>query len=122
MPISYFLSEEKMDDLGLYDHDGEEFDTSYSDGLEDDREIEQDMVWHVIDKYFHTKGLVGQQIDSFDEFISLVLQELVDDAGEIKITPEDQFIPDQEVQAVSNCFSEMRDAINVITSIKLHVK
>jgi DNA-directed RNA polymerase beta subunit len=92
-----------MDDLE-YDQE-DEFNASYSDDLEDDREIEQDMVWHVIDKYFHTKGLVGQQIDSFDEFISLVLQELVDDAGEIKITPEDQFIPDQEVQAVSFLFS-----------------
>ena len=89
-----------MDDLEDYDQDGgDEF--FAPDGLEDDREIDQDMVWHVIDKYFHTKGLVGQQIDSFDEFISLVLQELVHDAGEIKITPEDQFIPDQEVQAVS---------------------
>jgi len=63
-----------MDDLE-YDQE-DDFNAAYSDDLEDDREIEQDMVWHVIDKYFHTKGLVGQQIDSFDEFISLVLQDL----------------------------------------------
>jgi hypothetical protein len=51
-----------MDDLE-YDQE-DDFNAAYSDDLEDDREIEQDMVWHVIDKYFHTKGLskdAGQQ-------------------------------------------------------------
>ena len=30
-------------------------------------EITQEDAWVVIDKYFKEKGLVGQQIDSFDE-------------------------------------------------------
>ena len=37
-------------------------------------------------------GLVGQQIDSFDEFIRYTIQELVYDTGEITMTPEDQYI------------------------------
>ncbi len=66
-------------------------------GMEDD-EIAQEEVWVVIDKYFYTKGLVGQQIDSFDEFIKNIIQEIVDDAGDITVTPEDQFIPGMDVK------------------------
>ena len=45
-------------------------------------------------------GLVGQQIDSFDEFIRYTIQELVYDTGEITLTPEDQFIIGQDVAQV----------------------
>lgn len=45
-------------------------------------------------------GLVGQQIDSFDEFIRYTIQELVYDTGEITMTPEDQFIIGQDVAQV----------------------
>jgi hypothetical protein len=48
-------------------------------------------------------GLVGQQIDSFDEFIRYTIQELVYDTGEITMTPEDQFIIGQDVAQVSFC-------------------
>lgn len=66
------------------------------DLLED--EITQEDAWVVIGKYFNEKGLVRQQLDSFDEFISTTIQELIDDAGEITVTPEDQFIPGKEVK------------------------
>lgn len=46
-------------------------------------------------------GLVGQQIDSFDEFIRYTIQELVYDTGEITMTPEDQFIIGQDVAQVT---------------------
>ena len=45
-------------------------------------------------------GIVGQQIDSFDEFIRYTIQELVYDTGEISMTPEDQFIMGQDVAQV----------------------
>ena len=45
-------------------------------------------------------GLVGQQIDSFDEFIRYTIQELVYDTGEITMTPEDQYIIGQDVAQV----------------------
>ena len=43
---------------------------------------------------------MGQQIDSFDEFIRYTIQELVYDTGEITMTPEDQFIIGQDVAQV----------------------
>ena len=41
--------------------------------------------------YFDEKGLVRQQLDSFDEFIQNTMQELVDDTPKIRVTPERQF-------------------------------
>eukprot|EP01038_Epipyxis_sp_PR26KG_P008520 gene8520-11517_t len=57
-----------------------------------DDEITQEDAWIVIDKYFEEKGLVRQQIDSFDEFISNTIPELISDSGEIILKPENQFI------------------------------
>lgn len=39
--------------------------------------------WTVIDAYFAEKGLVGQQLDSFNEFIQNTIQEIVDDDSRI---------------------------------------
>ena len=50
-----------------------------------DEEITQEDAWVIINKYFESKGLVRQQLDSFDEFLQNSIQELIDDAGEIKI-------------------------------------
>ena len=63
-------------------------------------EITQEDAWVVIDKYFKEKGLVGQQIDSFDEFVINTIQELIEDAGEITVTPENQYIPGQDSDLV----------------------
>ncbi|KAF1789873.1 DNA-directed RNA polymerase, subunit 2 [Phytophthora cactorum] len=45
--------------------------------------------------YFEEKGLVRQQLDSFDEFIQNTMQELVDDSRSIRINPEAQYAPGQ---------------------------
>lgn len=66
-----------------------------------DEEITQEDAWVIINKYFETKGLVRQQLDSFDEFLQNSIQELIDDAGEIKIIPEDQFLSDKQVDKVN---------------------
>ncbi len=42
--------------------------------------------------YFEEKGLVRQQLDSFDEFVQNTLQELVDDTGSIRVSPEFQHL------------------------------
>ena len=70
----------------------------HADDLFEDEEITQEDAWVVINQYFWEKGLVGQQIDSFDEFMKYTIQELVNDIGEISITPEDQFIIGQDVE------------------------
>lgn len=65
---------------------------------DEEEEIAQEDAWIVIDKYFFEKGLVRQQLDSFDEFLFRTIQELIDDAGEITVTPEDQFVVGQDVE------------------------
>eukprot|EP00727_Mastigamoeba_balamuthi_P011600 m51a1_g7062 putative dna-directed rna polymerase ii subunit rpb2-like (1207) ;mRNA; f:172808-177135 len=45
-----------------------------------DDEIDQEDIWKVIGAYFKQKGMVRQQLDSFDEFIQVTVQELVDNS------------------------------------------
>ena len=68
--------------------------------LDMDVEITQEDAWVVINAFFEKRGLVKQQLDSFDQFIVTSIQEMVDDAGQIVITPENQFIPGKEAQMV----------------------
>lgn len=42
-------------------------------------EITQEDCWTVISSFFEQKGLVRQQLDSFDEFVQNTMQELVDE-------------------------------------------
>ena len=59
--------------------------------MEDEEEITQTDAWSVIDAYFNEKGLVRQQIDSFNEFISVSLQSIIEDFGEFTIDAPNQF-------------------------------
>ena len=79
------------DDLH-YMEEGEDVDWNETIAMED--------AWVVINHYFLEKGLVGQQIDSFDDFLQNTVQELIDDAGEIIVTPENQYIPGQNLAMV----------------------
>ncbi|GAX22919.1 DNA-directed RNA polymerase II subunit RPB2 [Fistulifera solaris] len=56
----------------------------------EDIPVTQEDSWAVISAYFEEKGLVRQQLDSFDEFIQNTMQELVDDSGDIRVSPEVQ--------------------------------
>nr|GFB66493.1 DNA-directed RNA polymerase II subunit RPB2 [Tanacetum cinerariifolium] len=67
------------------DEEGEEGD--------DDDDITQEDAWAVISSYFEEKGLVRQQLDSFDEFIQNTMQEIVDESADIEIRPESQHNP-----------------------------
>jgi len=53
---------EPMDDQAMY---------------EDPQEIGQDDSWAVISAFFKDKGLVRQQLDSFNEFVNSSMQEIV---------------------------------------------
>lgn len=81
-----------INETEMYDEDAE--------GMEDFEEITSEDAWVIIDTYFKEKGLVKQQTDSFDEFIINTIQELIDDSGEIVVTPENQYIPGQEAVMV----------------------
>ncbi|CAN8275378.1 unnamed protein product [Cochlearia groenlandica] len=56
-------------------------------------EIAEEDAWAVISAYFEEKGLVRQQIESFDDFIRYIMQEIVDDSADIEIRPESQHNP-----------------------------
>jgi mitogen-activated protein kinase kinase len=52
-------------------------------GDEDYEEISQEDCWTIITTFFDEKGLVRQQLDSFDEFVQNTMQELVEESGEL---------------------------------------
>ena len=54
------------------------YDDSYLDGEEEDEGITSEDCWQVISAFFDSKGLVSQQIDSFDDFMINSMQEIVD--------------------------------------------
>lgn len=53
----------------------------------------QEDAWTVVSAFFHEKGLVRQQLDSFNEFINSNMQEIVDEHGTLVIKPESQHNP-----------------------------
>jgi DNA-directed RNA polymerase beta subunit len=53
------------------------------DEYEAEEDISQEDCWTVISAFFEEKGLVRQQLDSFDEFIQNTMQELVDERAKL---------------------------------------
>ncbi|KAI0652015.1 DNA-dependent RNA polymerase II second largest subunit [Trametes meyenii] len=78
----------------------QDFDTTqasyYDDGYgldgeeEKYEEITQEDCWTVISSFFDQKGLVRQQLDSFDEFVQNTMQELVDENSDLILDQADQ--------------------------------
>lgn len=76
------------------DHDG-----TYENGDLDVKlsgPINEEDAWKVISAYFRERGLVRQQLDSFDNFMSVTMQELVDQEADIELVPESQYRPGEE--------------------------
>ncbi|KAL0443973.1 UNVERIFIED_CONTAM: DNA-directed RNA polymerase II subunit RPB2 [Sesamum latifolium] len=67
-------------------------------------EISQEDAWTVISSYFEEKGLVRQQLDSFDEFIQNTMQEIVDESANIEIRPEAQHNPGRSSEFVETIY------------------
>ena len=53
-------------------------------------EITQEDCWIVISSFFDDKGLVRQQLDSFDEFMKNTIQEIVDEQEELVLEAPSQ--------------------------------
>lgn len=53
-------------------------------------DIWQEGCWIVISSYFDEKGLVRQQLDSFDEFIQMNVQRIVEDTPPVDLQAEAQ--------------------------------
>uniref|UniRef100_A0ABD2X6B4 DNA-directed RNA polymerase subunit beta n=1 Tax=Trichogramma kaykai TaxID=54128 RepID=A0ABD2X6B4_9HYME len=60
------------------------------EGQEISSKLWQEACWIVINAYFDEKGLVRQQLDSFDEFIEMSVQRIVEDSPVIEIVAEVQ--------------------------------
>lgn len=95
---------------------------------EPDEEIVHTDAWCVIDAYFEKKGLVRQQIDSFNEFIDISLQEVVTDSGKFTVDAPNQFgmgqdhskklralIEFDQVYVTRPTFTEADGSVNPIT-------
>jgi DNA-directed RNA polymerase beta subunit len=52
---------------------------------DDNIPVTQEDSWAAISAYFEEKGLVRQQLDSFDEFIQNTMQELVEDSSSLRV-------------------------------------
>ncbi|KAK4336736.1 hypothetical protein RND71_044136 [Anisodus tanguticus] len=65
---------------------------NYIDEEENDitPDLWQEACWVVISSYFDEKGLVRQQLDSFDEFIQMSVQRIVEDSAVIELQAEAQ--------------------------------
>jgi DNA-directed RNA polymerase II subunit RPB2 len=96
----------KSENLTMDLEDEQEYDPAMMMDEDDDEEITQEDAWTVISSYFETKGLVRQQLDSFDEFIQNTMQEIVDESADIVIRPESQHNPGQQ-----------SDFVEVVTTI-----
>eukprot|EP00250_Pteridium_aquilinum_P022160 c25312_g1_i2 orf=642-4202(+) len=81
----------------MYGGDEEEY-------IDEDDEITQEDAWAVISAYFDDKGLVRQQLDSFDEFIQNTMQEIVDESADIEIKPESQHNPGRHQDFVETTY------------------
>ena len=67
---------------GMYDED---------EGEDISPDLWQEACWIVISAYFDEKGLVRQQLDSFDEFIQMSVQRIVEDSPPIELQAEAQY-------------------------------
>lgn len=53
------------------------------DELQDPTLVTTEDCWTAISSFFDSKGLVSQQLDSFDEFAGTTMQEIVSETGRI---------------------------------------
>lgn len=77
-----------MEDENEYEY---EYDDDYGDEGDDDIITAEDC-WQVISAFFDTKGLVSQQLDSYDEFTRNTIQDIVKENGRVTL---DQNAPQQ---------------------------
>lgn len=72
----------------MYDTEDDQYEEE--DVEEISSELWQEACWIVINAYFDEKGLVRQQLDSFDEFIQMSVQRIVEDSPPIELQAEAQ--------------------------------
>jgi len=53
---------------------------------QENQEISQEDAWDVVASFFQEKGLIQQQIDSYNDFLANTIQEIIDDTPPIILT------------------------------------
>nr|CDJ94306.1 RNA polymerase domain containing protein [Haemonchus contortus] len=81
---------EDDDDDMAYGGEGGDQEVDEEDNEEISSEQWQEACWVVISAYFDEKGLVRQQLDSFDEFIQMNVQRIVEDSPPVELQAEVQ--------------------------------
>lgn len=86
---------------------GDGYDDDQDAGLKQDDdeltdEISQEDSWQVIRAFFEEKGLVRQQLDSFNEFVSNTMQELVEEVRTLTMEQASQHTNEEGDTAVSS--------------------
>ncbi|PVI08382.1 RNA polymerase II [Periconia macrospinosa] len=79
-----------MADQYEYDMEDEEL---YED---EDEAITSEDSWTVITSFFDTKGLVSQQLDSYDEFTRNTIQDIVSENGNVILEQNQPYDPDED--------------------------
>ena len=80
--------------------DGDE----HMDQDEEDADVIKEIdYWTVINAYCGGKGLVRQQLDSFNEFVENTMQEIVDERSRLTLDQHTQYSGMQSDQTVSWC-------------------
>ncbi|CAE7240323.1 NRPB2 [Symbiodinium sp. CCMP2456] len=74
-------------------------DESQDAEIDETLQIHQEDSWVIIDSFFQEKGLVFQQLGSFDQFIVYEMQRVVDAQTPIECTPQDQYHPEEKVDS-----------------------
>jgi DNA-directed RNA polymerase II subunit RPB2 len=72
---------------------------------DDNNVLQEEEQWTVITSYFDEKGLVRQQLDSYDEFLENTVQEVVEESRPIVLYPESDKPPDDPDYEVLNILS-----------------
>ena len=72
--------------------DGAYGETAYEEEEEQEEEVEEGITsedcWTVIQSFFDSKGLVSQQMDSFDDFAVHTIQELINENSTLTLGSE----------------------------------
>ncbi|KAF2471057.1 RNA polymerase II second largest subunit [Lindgomyces ingoldianus] len=74
--------------------DYDDYDDEYYE--EDDSLITAEDCWAVITSFFDTKGLVSQQLDSYDEFTRNTIQDIVRENGHVILEQNTPYNPEEE--------------------------
>lgn len=95
------------------------------EGDDDSDEITPDLwqeaCWIVISSYFDEKGLVRQQLDSFDEFIQMSVQRIVEDSPQIDLQAEAQHKSGQVETPVSMLSSLINSSVGFLLHFEIQL-